>query len=67
LIDPRSNGQGPGLVGTPGLAILGVAVIGILAVVATTVYVRLTASSNAAQTGKNPAPGDARGRGPDRR
>jgi hypothetical protein len=40
--DPRSNGQGPGLVGTPGLAILGVAVIAILAIVATTAYVRLT-------------------------
>jgi hypothetical protein len=43
--DPRSNGQGPGLVGTPGLAILGVAAIAILAIVATTVYVRLTAPS----------------------
>ncbi len=40
--DPRSNGQGPGLVGTPGLAILGVIAIGLAAVVATTVYVRLT-------------------------
>ena len=40
--DPRSNGQGPGLVGTPGLAILGVAAIAILAVVATTIYVRIT-------------------------
>ena len=40
--DPRSNGQGPGLVGTPGLAILGVAVVAILAIVATTIYVRLT-------------------------
>jgi hypothetical protein len=40
--DPRSNGQGPGLVGTPGLAILGVAAIGVLAVAVTTVYVRLT-------------------------
>ncbi|HET7473723.1 MAG TPA: hypothetical protein VFJ71_11405 [Candidatus Limnocylindrales bacterium] len=40
--DPRSNGQGPGLVGTPGLALLGVAAIAILAVVATTIYVRLT-------------------------
>ena len=40
--DPRSNGQGPGLVGTPGLAILGVAAIGAIAVVATTIYVRLT-------------------------
>jgi hypothetical protein len=40
--DPRSNGQGPGLVGTPGLAILGVAAIAIVAIVATTIYVRLT-------------------------
>jgi hypothetical protein len=64
--DPRSNGQGPGLVGTPGLAILGVALIGILAVVATTVYVRLTASSHAARRGPNPAPDDAGGRRPDR-
>ena len=40
--DPRSNGQGPGLVGTPGLAILGVAAIAVLAVVVTTVYVRMT-------------------------
>jgi hypothetical protein len=40
--DPRSNGQGPGLVGTPGLAILGVVAIGVAAVLATTIYVRLT-------------------------
>jgi hypothetical protein len=40
--DPRSNGQGPGLVGTPGVAILAVVAIGIAAVVATTIYVRLT-------------------------
>jgi hypothetical protein len=60
--DPRSNGQGPGLVGTPGLAILGVALIGILAVVATTIYVRLTASSNAARTHEKPAPDKAGGR-----
>jgi hypothetical protein len=40
--DPRSNGQGPGLVGTPGLAILGVAAIAAIAYVAKTVYVRLT-------------------------
>ena len=40
--DPRSNGQGPGLVGTPGLALLGVAAIAIVAIVATTVYVRIT-------------------------
>jgi hypothetical protein len=40
--DPRSNGQGPGLVGTPGVAILAVVAIGIGAVVVTTIYVRLT-------------------------
>jgi hypothetical protein len=44
--DPRSNGQGPGLVGTPGLAILGVAAIGVAAVLATTIYVRLTRPAN---------------------
>lgn len=40
--DPRSSGEGPGLVGQPGLAILAVAVIAGLAIVITTVYVRLT-------------------------
>jgi hypothetical protein len=40
--DPRSNGQGPGLVGTPGVALLAVIAIGVVAVVATTIYVRLT-------------------------
>jgi hypothetical protein len=43
--DPRSNGQGPGLVGTPGLAIAAVVAIGIVAVIATTIYVRLTGSA----------------------
>jgi len=41
--DPRSNGQGPGLVGTPGLAILAVVLIAVVAVLVTTAYVRLTA------------------------
>lgn len=45
--DPRSNGQGPGLVGTPGLAILGVLAIAVLAIVATTIYVRMTAPAEA--------------------
>ncbi len=40
--DPRSSGEGPGLVGEPGLALLAVAVIAILAIIATTVYLRLT-------------------------
>ena len=42
--DPRSSGQGPGLVGDPAFAILGVVAIGIGAAVLTLLYVRLTAS-----------------------
>ena len=41
--DPRSSGQGPGLVGNPGLALLSVLGIGLAAVVGTLIYVRLTA------------------------
>jgi hypothetical protein len=40
--DPRSPGQGPGLVGQPLVAIGAVVAIGLLALVATLVYVRLT-------------------------
>lgn len=45
--DPRSSGQGPGLVGDPLFALLAVVTIGLLAVVATLVYVRLTANRQA--------------------
>jgi hypothetical protein len=41
--DPRSSGQGPGLVGNPGWALLIVLVIGITALLVTLAYVRLTA------------------------
>jgi hypothetical protein len=41
--DPRSSGQGPGLVGDPLFAILAVVVIGLTAVVVTTAWIRLTA------------------------
>ena len=41
--DPRSSGQGPGLVGDPALALLGVIAIGLGAVILTLVYLRLTA------------------------
>lgn len=41
--DPRSVGQGPGLVGDPGFALLAVVAIGLLSVLATVAYVRLTA------------------------
>ena len=47
--DPRSNGQGPGLVGTPGLAIAGVVLIAVIAIAVTTIYVRLTAPKDAAR------------------
>jgi hypothetical protein len=40
--DPRSSGQGPGLVGDPLAAILIVAAIAVLTVLATLAYVRLT-------------------------
>jgi hypothetical protein len=46
--DPRSSGQGPGLVGAPALALLGVAAIALAAIVATTIYVRLTSPGKAA-------------------
>lgn len=41
--DPRSSGQGPGLVGDPAFALVVVIGIGLASVLATLVYVRLTA------------------------
>ena len=41
--DPRSSGQGPGLVGDPLFAVLAVVVIGVVSLIATLAYVRLTA------------------------
>ena len=40
--DPRSSGQGPGLVGDPAFALLAVIGIGVASVVATLAYVRVT-------------------------
>jgi hypothetical protein len=45
--DPRSSGQGPGLVGDPLTAVLLVLAIGVSAAVATAVYVRLTGGRRA--------------------
>jgi hypothetical protein len=45
--DPRSSGQGPGLVGDPLLALLAVVAIGLGALALTLVYVRLTDRRNA--------------------
>jgi hypothetical protein len=42
--DPRSSGQGPGLVGDPAFALLAVVGIGLATVAVTLVYVRLTSS-----------------------
>jgi hypothetical protein len=41
--DPRSSGQGPGLVGEPLVAVLAVVAIGVGALALTLLYVRLTA------------------------
>lgn len=41
--DPRSSGQGPGLVGDPAFAVLVVVAIGVGSVLATLAYVRMTA------------------------
>ncbi|HYM84417.1 MAG TPA: hypothetical protein VEY67_09730 [Candidatus Dormibacteraeota bacterium] len=40
--DPRSSGEGAGLVGAPLMAVGGVLIVGLLAVGGTLVYVRLT-------------------------
>ena len=45
--DPRSSGQGPGLVGDPLFALLAVVAIGVGSVIATLIYVRLTARRGA--------------------
>ncbi|HYX10633.1 MAG TPA: hypothetical protein VE817_01550 [Candidatus Acidoferrum sp.] len=52
--DPRSNGQGPGLVGTPGLAILGVILIAVAAIVVTTIYVRLSSPPRTTRQSSSP-------------
>lgn len=45
--DPRSSGQGPGLVGDPFLAVLAVVVIGLTTVLVTTAWIRLTSRRDA--------------------
>jgi hypothetical protein len=40
--DPRSSGQGPGLVGDPAFALLAVVGIGLATAMVTVLYVRLT-------------------------
>ena len=43
--DPRSSGEGPGLVGEPGIAILVVVIIAVTAILVTTAWIRLTGGS----------------------
>jgi len=57
--DPRSSGEGPGLVGEPGFALLVVAGIAIASIVITTLWIRLTADRETTSSG--PARGE-RGR-----
>ena len=45
--DPRSSGQGPGLVGDPAGAIAGVLVVAFLALALTLLYVRATGGRHA--------------------
>jgi hypothetical protein len=45
--DPRSSGQGPGLVGDPAFAVLAVLAIGIVTLAVTLVYIRLTGGRRA--------------------
>jgi hypothetical protein len=49
--DPRSPGQGPGLVGDPGFAIAVLVFVAVASVVATLIYLRL--SSPADRTGRD--------------
>jgi hypothetical protein len=57
--DPRSSGEGPGLVGEPGLALLIVVAIALVSIVATTAYIRLT---DGRETAGTKASGGGRGR-----
>jgi len=52
--DPRSAGQGPGLVGDPGLAIVLVALIALASILITVAYLRLTAGSGGTNGGRGP-------------
>lgn len=49
--DTRSVGEGPGLVGAPFLAIVGIVGLGLATAGATLLYLRLTAGSDRGRTG----------------
>ena len=50
--DPRSSGQGPGLVGDPLLAVVLVAAIALASIGATLLYVRLTGGPRGSRPGR---------------
>jgi hypothetical protein len=54
--DPRSPGQGPGLVGDPAFAIAVLVFVAIASAVATLVYVRLTAPDEDRLSRRGPGP-----------
>ncbi len=49
--DPRSSGEGPGLVGEPLTAFVAVVAIALVAVLVTTAWVRLTAGRDRTRSG----------------
>ena len=49
--DPRSPGEGPGLVGDPGFALAMVVLVAILSVAGTLAYVRLTSRGSGSRPG----------------
>jgi hypothetical protein len=50
--DPRSSGEGPGLVGDPMVAIALVAAIALASLVLTLVYIRMTGGAGRSDTGR---------------
>ena len=50
--DPRSSGEGPGLVGDPMMAIVLVAAIALASLVLTLVYVRITGGAGGSHSGR---------------
>lgn len=60
--DTRSPGEGPGLVGAPFLAIVGIMALGLVTAGGTLLYLRLTAGSDGDRTSAGTRPGEARPR-----
>lgn len=50
--DPRSSGEGPGLVGDPMTAIVLVAIIALASLLATLVYIRMTGGASGSRSNR---------------